>query len=447
MKKMKKITLFIATGLFLLSCEKPVEGLNDNPNAYTDAPIGLILNHSLLNLASVAEAEPARISGIFTDQFTGVDRQYGTLNGYSTLSTTYEAFWEDIYQRGVSQVQIAKEKAIAGGNSVTEGQTLILEGYYFAEAALVFGDIPFSEVNNPEISNPNYEGQRSVILAAIDKINQGISKVGNSSAANNVLATSSTWAQVGNALNARYYLALGDIANANSSAIAANFTSASNDWNIKHSTANYGENLFWQFEVEQRADYLKIENSYMSQLLNTTDDSYKGNAKTEETARYNYYVASNGLSINTSAGGFASVSASFPVISFVEVQLIIAETATANADKLTALNKVRAHNATKFSSTYDAYVAADFEAGGMANRGLSTADAMKMEILLEKYCSVIGLPTYQDVLRTNNFIGVPIKSSETTKIPQRFIYPSTEESSNSNFPGYVDQFVATPIHN
>ncbi len=126
--------------------------------------------------------------------------------------------------------------------------------------------------------------------------------------------------------------------------------------------------------------------------------------------------------------------------------MIIAETATSDAAKLAALNSVRAHNATKFSSTYTAYDAADFQAGGIVNRGLSAADAMKMEILLEKFCSVIGLPTYQDVLRTSNFIGVPIKSSNTTVIPQRFIYPSSEESSNSNFPGYVDQFVPTPIH-
>jgi hypothetical protein len=99
---MKKITLLIATSILLLSCESAVEGLNDNPNQYTDAPISLILNHSLLNVASIAEAEPARISGIFTDQFTGVDRQYGTLNGYSTLSTTYESFWEDRYEIPIS---------------------------------------------------------------------------------------------------------------------------------------------------------------------------------------------------------------------------------------------------------------------------------------------------------------------------------------------------------
>ena len=83
---------------------------------------------------------------------------------------------------------------------------------------------------------------------------------------------------------------------------------------------------------------------------------------------------------------------------------------------------------------------------GIAYDGLTVADAIKMEILLEKFCSVIRLPTYQNILRTDKFIGVPIKSSNTTMIPQRFIYPSSEEASNTNFPGYVDQFVSTPIH-
>jgi hypothetical protein len=35
---------------------------------------------------------------------------------------------------------------------------------------------------------------------------------------------------------------------------------------------------------------------------------------------------------------------------------------------------------------------------------------------------------------------------EITQDFQRIIYPSTEEFSNSNFPGYVEQFIITPIH-
>ena len=447
---MKKYIASILSVFALISCEAPVEGLNNNPNQFTDAPISLLLNHALLNVASIAEAEPARFGAIFSDQLTGVDRQYGTLNLYSVTGADYDEVWDDLYGRGISQTQIAKQKAQDGGNTLVEGQALILEGYYFAEAAMVFNDVPYAEVNSLDFADPAYEEQETVIRAAIGLIEQGIAKASSASAANNVFETASSWAQVGNALKARYLLSLGEYQNAHDAAVAANFNSNKNDWSIKHTTANYGENLFWQFEVEQRQDYLKVENSYMSRLLKDGEDVYRGNAKTDETARYNFYVAPNGLSMNTT-DGFASQTRNYPVVSFEEVQMIIAEAAARlnlATNSLEAINKVRASNAVKFSSQYDAYTVSDFEVGGMVNHGESTPfNAMIKEALLEKYCSVIGVPSFLDVNRTNNLINVPIKNANVTTIPQRFIYSSAEQASNSNFPGLVDQYVKTDINN
>jgi hypothetical protein len=451
---MKKIfySLMILGAVSFQSCESVVEGLNNDPNNFTDTPLTLVLNHVNLNVAAISEAHPARVATIFTDQFGGFDRQYGTLNIYSTLSADYDEAWEDTFQRGIAQAQIAKEKAADAGNAGAEGQAIILEAYFFGEAALLFGDIPFSEVNNPNISDPTYEGQASVLAEVINMLDDGLALAGGSSASNSVFTTSSTWAQVANALKARYHLALKQYALARTAAQAANFTSRANNWSIRHSSTNYAENLFWQFQVEQRQDYLKIlgslDYSYMSKLLNSGEAEYKGNSKTDEDGRYNYYVAANGEDLNTT-NGFASISEPFAVVSFEEVQLIIAETSVLLADlptALTALNAVRTANATRFASQYDAYVAADFQAAGELYDGTSEATSLHMEIALEKYCSVIGLPTYQDVRRTDNMIGVPIKNAGTTVIPQRFLYPSTELSSNANFPGIEDQYSPTEVN-
>ncbi|MEP0986439.1 SusD/RagB family nutrient-binding outer membrane lipoprotein [Ekhidna sp.] len=449
---MKRIIYSLTLLLAFASCESVVEGLNNDPNNFTDTSLGLVLNHANLNVVAVAEAHPNRIATIFTDQFGGNDRQYGTLNIYSTLQTDYDEVWEDIYQRGIAQCQIAKQKAQEGSNAVAEGQATILEAYHFGEAALLFGDIPFSQVNDSEFEDPEFEGQVAVLNNVIGLLDAGIALVGTSPAGNNVFSTTSTWAQIANALKARYYLALGDNANANASATAANFTSKANDWSIIHTSTNFSENLFWQFQVEQRQDYLKVEGSldfsYMSKLLNTAEAEYKGNSKTDETARYNYYV--NGNDINTTAGGFAAVDNNYPVISFEEMQLIIAETEVGsdNNAALTALNAVRASHAAQFTAgQYDPYVITDFQVGGELYDGTSEDSSLNMEVMLEKYCSVIGLPTYSDVRRTDNLVGVPIKGTGTTVIPQRFLYPQTEAASNSNFPGVVDQYVPTPVNN
>jgi len=445
---MKKfITLLAITSLFI-GCEID-ENLNDDPNAFTDAPIGLILNHALLNVAAIAEAEPARIASIFTDQLTGFDRQYGTLNGYSTLSSTFDEVWADALLAGVSQAQVAKAKAVEAGNAQIQGIAEILEGYYFAETALVFGDIPFSEVNNPDFPDPVYESQATVINGAIALIQAGIQKSGSVSAANNVFSTSSTWSQIGNALLARYNLAMGNNSAALSAAKAANFTSTDNDWDIIHTTTNYMENLFWMFEIEERQDYLRVQNSYMSDLINPASSIYSGNAKTDESGRFEWYVdQSNGVSMNTT-DGFAAVDRNYPVVSFEEVQLIIAETAVATSpdEALAALNKVRANNNSKYGGNFDAYTTADFAAGGMVNRGLSTSAAMTMEIMMEKFKSVIGAPTFHDVRRNNNLIGTRIKNSGTNVIPQRYLYPPEEQAANENFPGLVDQYTKVPIFN
>ena len=343
----------------------------------------------------------------------------------------------------------AKAKAVEAGNAQIQGIAEILEGYYFAETALVFGDIPFSEVNSLDFPDPVYESQATVMNGAIALIQSGIQKAGSVSAANNVFSTSSTWSQVGNALLARYNLAMGNNSAALAAAKAANFTSTANDWDIIHTTTNYMENLFWMFEVEERQDYLRVQNSYMSDLINPASSIYSGNAKTDESGRFAWYVdQSNGVSMNTT-DGFAAVDRNYPVVSFEEVQLIIAETAvgTSPDEALAALNAVRASNNSKYGGNFDPYTTADFAAGGMVNRGLSTSAAMTMEIMIEKFKSVIGGPTYHDVRRNNNLIGTRVKNTNTNVIPQRFFYPASESSSNENFPGLIDQFVKVPIFN
>ncbi|NJB37245.1 MULTISPECIES: SusD/RagB family nutrient-binding outer membrane lipoprotein [Flavobacteriaceae] len=444
-----KFLYIITVFLMLSSCESVVEDLNEDPNNFNDTSLSLILNHAILNVVSVAESDMARYATIFTDQFMGVDRQYGTLNGYSVTQSNFDEHWEDLYQRGITQAQIAKQKAIEANNTAAEGQALILEGYYFAEAALLFGDVPFSEVNNPEIADPVYESQTTVLNGAINLIQEGISKASSISAANNVFSTNSSWGQIGNALLARYYLAQKEYGLANQAAKDANFSSNSDDWSINHSPANFGENLFWQFEVEQRGDYLKVaapgedDNppnfSYMLELLDVNHPNYKGNSKTTEAARYSYYA--DGESINTT-DGFAAQTASFPVVSFEEMQLIIAETEIlANSDNgaaIDALNLVRANNVTKYpGSQYDPYVESDF----------TDTEDLHIEILKEKFCSVIGVPTFHDTNRTQNLIGTTIKNSTQTTIPQRFLYPLTESSSNANAPEVIGLYVPTAVNN
>ena len=171
----------LALSAFMLSifgCESVVDDLNVNPNEFTDVPAELSFNHVVLNLAAVAEAEPARVAGMWSDQFAGTDRQYINQDEYGVDDSTFDEPWADLFQQGIAQAQIAEAGAEASGNSVLASLSRGLQGYYAAEAALMFGDVPFSQVNDREFSDPEFESQRSVLMQAIELLSEAASGPG-----------------------------------------------------------------------------------------------------------------------------------------------------------------------------------------------------------------------------------------------------------------------------
>lgn len=443
MKYNFRIIAVAALFVGLTSCESVVDGLNQDPNNFTDISLSLITNHSVLNLASIAEAEPARIAGMWADQFDGSDRQYITQDNYGVADADFDAIWSDIYGNGIAQTDIGIAKATEENINSLLGINQILKGYYAAEAALLFGDVPFSEANQADkFPDPSYDSQASVLSAAISLLDQGAGNTAGFSVTtgNSVLSSSSTWPQFASALKARYLLAQRDYDGALTAAQAAGFDAASNSVDIVHTTTNFAENLFFQFEGEQRTDYLTFDGSYLVQMLSDTTDVSRTDAKTNDTNRRAFFMkpsASGFDGLNVSDGYFAP-SQDFPVIGYPEVQLIIAECAARGDDPATAvaaLNNARNYwDGLMGTDDYQDYEETDF----------ASTDELLVAILKEKFASVFGTPTFYDVIRTDNMIGTDLDGRDTPA--QRFLYPASEGASNANFPGLKTLDDPTPIN-
>ena len=170
---------------------------------------------------------------------------------------------------------------------------------------------------------------------------------------------------------------------------------------------------------------MKLLDGSQARLLLTPGDS----------GRLAKYFTGNEL--NTSATGYFAVDASFPIVSYVETKLIEAEAeqrVNGGTAGLAAFTAVRNYLATEY--------------GGVFPPSTSTGTALTNEILEEKYISLVGsLQVFHDMRRTNNVLGIPVKNSTATTVPQRFLYPQIEVGSNSNFPGVVGLFVKTPVNN
>ena len=452
---MRGASLALLVGLGNAGCSSLVDDLNNDPNSFTDITLELALNQAQLNQASLVGGFPAHVATMWTDQFKGTDRQYLSYDQYDITAADFDDEWEDIYQRGVVQAQLAKQIAQEQGVPALQGVASILEGYYFGEAASMFGDVPFSQANMIEqFPSPAFDPQSDVLRGAVALIDAGIALVGDLTLAetsmnNNIYVSEATWAQYGNALKARYLLGLMDYDGAFAAAQAANMTMDSEDVAIESRTADFSENLYWQFEFEQRNGYLSVGDlergfSYLQQLLSDTSAVSRMAPGTNDEARYDFFVqpgdSTDSYVRYNITDGFAAQTAPLTIISVAEVQLILAEAALlkSNPDRaaaLAGLNAAREYWDMKLGTdNYDDLDDAD----------VGDDVALRRAILEEKYLSVIGLPTFYDMNRTRNLLGIP--SEIGRPIARRFLYPSTESSSNDNFPGVISYDVALPLY-
>ncbi len=440
MKNNKLLILMLLSILLTASCKKYVERVNDDPNSFTDAPATLIVGQAQLAAAYLYESQPARFAGIFTDQFTGSDRQYITYDKYGVTTGDFDDVWTRIYQRGVAQAKLAMEKAESEGNTNLAGVSEIFYGFFIGEAAILFGDVPAVEAADNDILDPKYDSQSAAIDFAISKLDDALSKVSANNSYNSVFVSNNfNWKEIIHSLKARYYLAKKDYASALTEA-QMGISNANGDLLIKHSNNTGAKNMYYQFGVEQRGGYMTVQGSGSNNGNGSTLKRWltigrpSGLNSPGDLQRDAVYF--DGLDLNFNTGGYFAVDASFPIISYVETKLIEAEAAYhTSSDALTPFNEVRSYLEMKYNTP-----------GGFPP-STSNGQQLLKEILEEKYISLIGnLQVFQDIRRTNNLIGVQVKGTGTSIIPQRFLYPDNEINANSNFPGLKDLYDKTEIN-
>ena len=439
--KLYKFILPIFAVLAIASCENYTEDLNSDPNAFTEAPSDLLIGQVQLALMQHMGSNNARYAAVFSNQMSGGDRQYLTLNTYSPNRGNYNDMWNDTYISGINNAQLIINDDAA--SPLIKGVAKILQGTMFADMALLYGDVPFTEAVNPdEFPEPAYDAHASVVAGGIDLIEEGIIDVGAATIADGYGGSrlaGGTWAEAGYTLAARYALAAGNNALAIDHATNG-ISSRANDLVTQHGNAQYNRNLMYQFVIDQRQDYLVATDSHLANLLDGTVAralSTPGN-----TEIYKSYFLEDGTRgepafrtlLNTDEGGRYAPTASMPIATYYENELILAE-AKLTSDEAGArvhLNNVRTALAAQYVSDATGFPASS-----------STGATLKNEILEEKYITLVGeLVAYHDLRRNNNSIGVPTKGN-APQYPQRFLYPQNEVDTNTNVPKPLPTFFQT----
>ena len=456
MKNIFKGICLLAIVLYSSSCLDLVDGINDDPNGITIEEVDpqLFLTGALIanNLAQAGHAN--RICGMWSGQLVGYQAVYGNAYGYDISTAEANSTWNRIYVSTIPQLrQMAKT---AGDDALLTGIAKVVEANAIGTAASIFGDVPYLEINDEQIADPRFDGQVSVLDAAINLLDAAIVDLSSTSGRDlpediYYEGDAAKWTEAAYTLKARYFMYKKDYGSAYTAA-RNGISSAANTMKFTPSGETNNQNLFYTPLAGSRAGDIGSTGSYLSSLLDASATEYRGNSKTNEYARSTYYTIDDGTADNNL--GIIEKSEPHHLVSFEENHLTLAEAGMRTegfGTGLTHLNEFRAWlngggrlNASFTDSTYvyEDYVAADFAAGGMENAdNISDDRALLREIIEERYVSCFGqfIP-FDDARRLRKSdsdvsVPFPINTSTASSHAERYPYSDNELNANSNGPG------------
>lgn len=459
---MKKILYTITTIFAILiasSCEDIVEGINENPNdiIIKDVESRLFLTGGMIANVQVQCGHLNRIGGMYSGQLIGFSSLYSNIYGFSLSRTESNGEWNALYIGVLTNMRHIVKNS---DDKLLVGIAKIVEAHAFGTAASLFGNIPYSEAGNSEISDPVFDSQIAVYKAVITLLNDAIKDLNNATSRSipediYFGGDKTKWIAVAQTLKARFYLHQKDYTNALKEA-QNGISSSSGDMLFKPGTAAADDkNLFWTILEGARAGDIGNNSggleSYLLQILDASNTLSRNHEKTNETARRAFYtIDSSGGSANK---GIIEQRQPQNMVTYFENQLIKAEAAArlgTLTDGLTHLNELRswlntgAHLNSNYKSqaySYLAFDTADFQSGGIENKdNIDPKNAFLREVIEERYVSGFGMHMpYNDARRLRKSDGafaVPyiLVGNNKTDKPERMPYSTNETFSNSNTP-------------
>ena len=414
----------------------------NNPNSPTSATNQQRITGVETNLEALLTGDIARTIALFMNQFAGTDRQYSLYSLYNVGEDFTNGGFSTIYGGGgVIDLRGVEAAADASGDSTTAGIARVLEATEMGTAADFWGDVPYTTAFDPSVK-AKLDPQASIYTAVQALLDRGIKQLQSAAGAGPGAADlfysgdRTKWIQAAYTLKARYLLhtveragfqADGtpnfDAATYTAAIAAANngIASTANNMRTWATAAQTESNLLYQFAVQNRAGYTAPAKFLVDLMVARSDPRLPTYFNTNSSGAY-VGSASGGtggpaatVSTFNTATGIGSPSYRWPLASYAENQLIIAEAQYRLGNPAAALI---AYNNERTS------------AGFTAAASLPTGAAGLQEIMTEKYIALVQNPEVWNDYKRTCFPALTPNGGSTNKIFSRFYYPDAERNAN-----------------
>ena len=435
-------TVVLALAVASAGCDDFLSGpgLTESPNSPVSASTTAQFVAMQANMFRMMEGQLARYAGIFTQQMIGSNNQQ-LLEGtqYGVAENNVDDFFEEWYTgAGLVAMRNVQAGAKAAGDAKLEGIAKIWEAFAFGTMASLWGDIPYSEANDPTILNPKLDSQEAVYAAVQSLLDEGITLLAGAGAgpgaADLVYAGNvDRWRRAAYTMKARFHMHLAErngntayqaaIAAANqgineapTTAAQAMHGQAAGDFRSLHGNAANVDANIWQQFLQARQDI--VAGDALVQVLRSRNDP-------RLTQYFDANTAGNVIGLNSDAvvvgtGPASVINTSVrrvtnfrqPLLTWAETQLILAEA------------KFRLGDA-----TYAQHVNNVRTAIGMPALTTVTFN----DIALEKYIAMFQtIEVWSDWRRTCLPLLKPY--STRTEVLGRLPYGVSERTANPNLP-------------
>lgn len=421
-RRVAPLAALALAGLAAVGCKDFLTGgeLSTDPNRPSVATNNNLFAGIQANSFNLLGGDPARVTGIFAQQFSGNLQQYAQYETYDISEQTTNGIHQSLYAGGgLVDVRKLQANATAVDDTLYLGIAQIMEGLIMGTGADLFGNLVYSQAlkNTP---NPALDPQIEVYNQVQTVLSQGIANlelvaegagptnVGPGSADLNYGGDAACWIELAHTLKARFYMHTGEVdATAYGKALTEaeqGISSHDCDYNGVFSGASQEQNPYYQFNVTAGRQGYLIPNPGFLTLLESRNDPRRAD-----------YFNSGGTQLSSTR-----IAADFtqPFVTYDENLLIWAEAAYRTGATSVAQQKL----------------VQEQQDVGVATTGGLTGQALLTEILTQEYIAFFqtGVEAWRLYERTCAPNLTP--TIDGGIVPARLYYDAGERQTNTQIP-------------